>query len=83
MAKETEGTTGDAVPANDNAGPDRDGVIAPREKLDRIVLSIARMIGRRMAREDYGKAARAANDNKVPSDRRGQREDRSGVDDDE
>lgn len=33
------------------------------EQLDAVVLSIARLIGRRMAREDYAKAMRAANDN--------------------
>lgn len=32
-------------------------------QLDAVVLTIARLIGRRMAREDYEKAMRAANDN--------------------
>lgn len=54
--------------ANDNAGPaDADGGVeyarrAIREDLDRVVIDIARLIGRQMAREDH--AARvAANDN--------------------
>ncbi|MFA5633194.1 MAG: hypothetical protein WC997_16925 [Porticoccaceae bacterium] len=53
-------------PANDNHLPiDRDaaGKIESFERLDAVVLSIARLIGRRMAREDFGKAMQAANDN--------------------
>jgi hypothetical protein len=34
---------------------------------DAVVLTIARLIGRRMAREDYEKAMRAANDNTPPT----------------
>jgi hypothetical protein len=67
MPKETEETPGNAVPANDDAGTDCDGVIAPREKPDRVVLSIARLIGRRMAREDFEKAGCAANDSAPPA----------------
>lgn len=57
-------------PANDNCPPD--GQDAGREanaseRLDAVVLSIARLIGRRMAREDFEKAMRAANDNKLPN----------------
>ncbi|HCL4035386.1 hypothetical protein IAP83_15330 [Pseudomonas aeruginosa] len=33
------------------------------ERLDAVVLTIARLIGRRMAREDFENAMRAANDN--------------------
>ncbi|WP_147272218.1 hypothetical protein [Phyllobacterium salinisoli] len=36
------------------------------ERLDAVVLFIARLIGRRMAREDYEKAMLAANDNNDP-----------------
>jgi len=65
----------DWKPANDNNRPGREGGddadIAPWEKLDRVVLSIARLIGRRMAREDYEAALRAANDN-GPQDDAGQ-----------
>lgn len=66
----------DQKPANDNkrAGHkgETDADIAPWEKLDRVVLSIARLIGRRMAREDYETALRAANDNKTQPERAGQ-----------
>ena len=44
------------VPANDN------GPIDARQELDRVAFSIARLIGRRMARE-YFAALTAANDN--------------------
>lgn len=57
-------------PANDNcqpgsqdAGRESDSV----ERLDAVVLIIARLIGRRMAREDYEKAMCAANDNAPPT----------------
>ncbi|HDZ73861.1 MAG TPA: hypothetical protein ENH55_14110 [Aurantimonas coralicida] len=56
-------------PANDNrapAGQDTEGDAEALERLDTVVLSIARLIGRRMAREDYEKAMRAANDNSPP-----------------
>ncbi|MFV0291724.1 MAG: hypothetical protein ACK5II_00230 [Paracoccus sp. (in: a-proteobacteria)] len=33
------------------------------ERPDKVVLSIAKLIGRRMAREDFERAMRAANDN--------------------
>lgn len=52
-------------PANDNRAPDGRNAEA-LERLDAVVLSIARLIGRRMAREDYEKAMRAANDNAQP-----------------
>lgn len=58
-------------PANDNHPPD--GRDAGREadaaeRLDAVVLTIARLIGRRMAREDFEKAMRAANDNAPKSE---------------
>ncbi|MEJ2626086.1 MAG: hypothetical protein P8Z80_16625 [Pseudolabrys sp.] len=51
-------------PANDNIGPAAENPSAEtRRKIDRVALTLARIIGRRMAREDY--AARAtANDNR-------------------
>jgi hypothetical protein len=52
-------------PANDNR-PLRgktDSETDVAERLDAVVLSIARLIGRRMAREDFEKAMQAANDN--------------------
>ena len=72
--------------ANDNRSPkglDVEGDDDVSEHLDAVVLSIARLIGRRMAREDYEKALQAANDNEQPSGRTGERDDRSSVDDDE
>ena len=53
-------------PANDNhprGEQDAEGKIEAFERLDAVVLSIARLIGRRMAREDFEKATQAANDN--------------------
>lgn len=55
--------------ANDNHAPDgrnAGGDTNAPERLDAVVLSIARLIGRRMAREDYEKAMDAANDNNDP-----------------
>lgn len=49
--------------ANDNRPPDGQDAGCASERLDAVVLSIARLIGRRMAREDFEKAMRAANDN--------------------
>lgn len=50
--------------ANDNDAPDGEGVLKgdAAARVDAVVLSIARLIGRRMAREDF-EALRAANDN--------------------
>ncbi len=56
MANETK-------PANDNQDA---GIadLAARDKLDKVVLSIARLIGRQIAREHF-ETLRAANDNAV------------------
>ncbi|MEF2074929.1 hypothetical protein [Consotaella aegiceratis] len=57
---------GREVPANDNHAPHGQSTRSDAdafERLDKVVLSIARLIGRRMAREDYEKAMHAANDN--------------------
>lgn len=81
-----EKRSGRERPANDNLaryGPkitdDADAV----ERLDKLVLMIARLIGRRMAREDYEKAIHAANDNKKSSGRTGEKQGRSGSDEEE
>ncbi|MFT9468740.1 hypothetical protein [Gluconobacter potus] len=47
------------VPANDN------GPVDARQELDRVAFAVARLIGRRMAR-DYVAARVAANDNHPP-----------------
>lgn len=54
---------GHPVAANDNgdtAGPDPEAL----RKVNKVVLQLARIIGRRMAREDFAaRIAKAANDN--------------------
>lgn len=58
-------------PANDNRAPDERNAVGDAdavERLDAVVLSIARLIGRRIAREDHEKALCAANDN-APHDK--------------
>lgn len=69
------------VPANDNTNPDGNADTTPWQKLDKVVLSIAGLIGRQIAREHF-EAARAANDNKPPARQTGARDDRSSGDDD-
>lgn len=61
-----EQRSGREGPANDNhppSGQDAESKVETFERLDAVVLSIARLIGRRMAREDFEKAMQAANDN--------------------
>lgn len=56
--------------ANDNrppTRPDAEGDDDVSEQLDAVVRSIARLIDRRMALEDYEKALQADNDNEQPS----------------
>lgn len=53
--------------ANDNAGTAGPDPRALR-KVDAVALALARIIGRRMAREDFAKAMRAANDNMPTTD---------------
>lgn len=67
MADETEPEPDDILPANDNQAPDG-GRDEPdqdaRPQVDRVALTIARLIGRRIAREQFA-ALNAANDNKL------------------
>jgi len=63
MAEDTEQEPVGNAPANDNESPNGDADIASWERVDRVVLSIARLIGRRIAREQFG-ALCAANDNR-------------------
>lgn len=68
-------------PANDNRPPDGQNVGDAADafrRLDTVVLTIARLIGRRMAREDYEKAMCAANDN-APAGREGGEQDADEV----
>lgn len=57
-------------PVNDNCPPDGDAADDTdfAAQLDAVVLTIARLIGRRMAREDFEKAMHAANDNDAPTE---------------
>lgn len=69
MTSDNEGDHGKPRPANDNRPPN--GKDAGREadtseRLDAVVLSIARLIGRQIAREHF-EALRAANDNTPPT----------------
>ena len=59
MADDTKPEPDDTLPANDNRGPDGEA----QRRLDNAVLSIARVIGRRIAREQF-EALRAANDDR-------------------
>lgn len=70
MAEEPRTERQELVPANDNGDPDRLLELTPAVKLDRVVLDIARLIGRQMARETF-EAGLAANDNR-PGRREGE-----------
>lgn len=66
MADGTESEPGDLIPANDNRGPDGKRDEPDREtrrQLDRVALTIARLIGRQIARDQIA-AFGAANDNR-------------------
>jgi len=70
MTSDRKNDKGQRRPANDNRPPDGQEAgneADASERLDAVVRSIARLIGRRMAREDFEKAMRAANDN-APSE---------------
>lgn len=68
--------------ANDNR--DADGA-EPKSlrKVDAVALKLARIIGRRMAREDFEKAMHAANDNAPPKHPTDASDHRSGDGDDQ
>lgn len=68
MEEDTEPRPEQFRPANDNAGPHGElDAETPRaetwRKIDHAALTLARIIGRRMAREDFERR-RAANDNR-------------------
>lgn len=50
-------------PANDNAGPQDKPDAETWSRIDHVALTLARIIGRRMAREDFERLT-AANDNR-------------------
>jgi len=51
-------------PANDNTGPDGEPDTETWRRIDAVALTLARIIGRRMAREDFERL-QAANDNRL------------------
>jgi hypothetical protein len=63
MGDDTEPEPDGIIPANDNQGPDGEPDHETRQRVDRVVLTIARLIGRRIAREHF-EALSAANDNR-------------------
>ncbi|MPZ41650.1 MAG: hypothetical protein GEU95_27130 [Rhizobiales bacterium] len=63
MADDTEPGPDGITPANDNRGAGGDAASERQRRIDRAVLTIARLIGRRIAREEF-EALRAANDNR-------------------
>ncbi|OWJ76631.1 hypothetical protein CDV52_17805 [Haematobacter missouriensis] len=84
MTSEREDEGGEQRPANDNRPPDGQDVGSEAdvsERVDAVVLTIARLIGRQIAREQFN-ALQAANDNQPPTRRAGAKEDRSGEDKD-
>ncbi|SFU18860.1 hypothetical protein SAMN05518861_12022 [Mesorhizobium sp. YR577] len=66
MAEERKEDPYGIIPANNNTNPDGDADIAPWQKLDKVVLSIAGLIGRQLAGEHF-EALQGANDNKTPT----------------
>lgn len=71
MKNEYQHPPGGRKPANDNSPTpgetELDKDIAPWKRLEGVVLDIARLIGRQIAREDFERLrAAAANDNKPP-----------------
>lgn len=83
MPDETDNGPENIVPANDSHRPstegreDADADIAPWQKLDKVVLSIAHLIGRQIAREQF-EALLAANDNRKAAGVRGEQADKDG-----
>lgn len=70
---------GNRRPANDNHPPDGQDARQAADasaRVDKVVLTIARLIGRQMAREHF-EALQAANDNQPPMPRVDAQEDRS------
>jgi hypothetical protein len=64
MADNTKsGPNDDFIPANDNQGPESGPEREVWKRVDHMALTLARIIGRRMAREDFA-ARLAANDDR-------------------
>lgn len=63
MADDTEPGPDGITPVNDNRGAGGEAASERQRRIDRAVLTIARLIGRRIAREEF-EALRVANDNR-------------------
>lgn len=63
MADDTESEPERFRPANDNTGPHGEPDAEAWRKVDEVAIRLARIIGRRMAREDFERLT-AANDNR-------------------
>lgn len=63
MGDDTEPSPERFRPANDNTGPQGEPDAETWRKIDRAALTLVRIIGRRMAREDFERLT-AANDNR-------------------
>ena len=77
--------SGRRQPANDNRPPDGQEAVDnadASERVDKVVLTIARLIGRQIAREHF-EALQAANDNQPPKLRTGVQDVRSSDDEDQ
>lgn len=69
MTSDNEGDHGKQRPANDNHPPNGKGAARGADasaRVDAVVLTIARLIGRQIAREHF-EALQAANDNAPPT----------------
>lgn len=62
MADDTKSGPDDTIPANDNQGPVDGPEREAWKRVDRVALTLAQIIGRRMAREDFERL-HAANHN--------------------
>ncbi|MCR4268990.1 hypothetical protein [Nitratireductor sp. ZSWI3] len=63
MGDDTEPRPERFRPANDNTGPQGEPDAETWRRIDQVALTLARIIGRRMAREDFERLT-AANDNR-------------------
>ena len=63
MENENDREPSRIIPANDNDDASGQPAVATRQRVDHAALTLARIIGRRMAREDFERL-HAANDNR-------------------
>jgi hypothetical protein len=68
MADDTKFGPDDIIPANDNHGPEDGPEREAWKRVDRVALRLARIIGRRMAREDFERVTAANDDRPVASE---------------